>query len=108
VNSLKSACDRQPVSVGCDASNWSSYSGGIFSSCGDSIDHGILLAGYTDEYWLIKNSWGTGWGENGYIRLAGSQDTCGVCDSACVPTGPSAAWLKQIYFICLNNIMNVL
>jgi len=60
---LKAACDRQPVSIACDAQNWSSYSGGIFSNCGTSLDHGILLAGYTSSYWLVKNSWGASWGE---------------------------------------------
>jgi len=81
---LKSACDKQPVSIGVDASNWSPYSSGIFSNCGTSLDHGVLLAGYTSSYWLVKNSWGASWGEDGYIRLA-SGNTCGIENQANYP-----------------------
>lgn len=40
-------------------------------SCGfyDIINHAVLLVGYTDTYWIIKNSWGTSWGDNGYIYI---------------------------------------
>jgi C1A family cysteine protease len=48
--------------------------------CGSALDHGVLLAGYTDKYWLVKNSWGKTWGESGYIRLNGAKDTCGLAD----------------------------
>jgi len=81
---LKAACDKQPVAIACDAQNWSFYSGGIFSNCGTSLDHGILLAGYTSSYWLVKNSWGASWGENGYIRLAPG-NTCGLANAASTP-----------------------
>lgn len=83
-SALKSACDTQPVSIAVDASAWSSYSGGVFSSCGTSLDHGVLLAGYTSSYWLVKNSWGASWGEKGYIRLAPG-NTCGLANAASVP-----------------------
>jgi len=68
-SALKSAADKQPVSIAVDASKWSPYKSGVFSNCGTSLDHGVLLAGYTSSYWLVKNSWGKSWGENGYIRL---------------------------------------
>jgi C1A family cysteine protease len=45
-----------------DATNWSKYSAGIFNNCGTNLNHNILLVGFTDTYWKIKNSWGTGWG----------------------------------------------
>jgi len=83
-SALKSACDKQPVSITVDAQNWSSYGGGVFSNCGDSLDHGVLLAGYTSSYWLVKNSWGASWGESGYIRLA-MGNTCGLEDVAVLP-----------------------
>eukprot|EP00825_Cyclidium_porcatum_P037131 TRINITY_DN403_c0_g1_i1.p1 TRINITY_DN403_c0_g1~~TRINITY_DN403_c0_g1_i1.p1 ORF type:complete len:313 (+),score=66.65 TRINITY_DN403_c0_g1_i1:272-1210(+) len=76
----------EPVSVAVDAENWSFYSSGIFSNCGDSLDHGVLLVGYNaeDNYYIVKNSWGASWGEQGYIRLAATNlaDTCGICDAA--------------------------
>jgi len=61
-----------------DASKWSSYRSGVFNTCGTSINHAVLLVGVVGGSWKIKNSWGTSWGENGFIRLA-SGNTCGVC-----------------------------
>jgi len=84
---LKSALDNYgPVSVALDASGWNSYSSGIYSCYGyPSIDHAVLAVGYgndgSNDYWLIKNSWNTWWGESGYIRLmanAGGYSDCGV------------------------------
>jgi len=80
------ALSLAPISIGADAQPWQFYSGGIFSkNCGTSIDHGILAAGFTDDYILVKNSWGTSWGESGYIRLsrtANSGNECGILNSA--------------------------
>jgi len=59
-----------------------------------SLDHGVTLVGYgsgknwlgkTEDYWLIKNSWGTTWGEKGFIRLARG-NTCGMCNAASYPS----------------------
>ena len=60
------------VTVG---SAFSSYKGGIFTTNIDSaVNHGVVLVGWgTDptygDYWIMRNSWGTGWGENGYMRI---------------------------------------
>ena len=78
---LQNAIQSGPVSVTVDANNWSSYRSGVFSNCGKSIDHAVLLVGIVSGNWKIKNSWGTSWGESGYIRLA-SSNTCGVCSYA--------------------------
>jgi len=79
---LATATDKQPVSVAADAEPWQFYSKGIYDKlCGTRLDHGILAAGYQDGasgYWLIKNSWGTSWGESGYIRLAYGKNMCGI------------------------------
>jgi len=67
---LKTALVAQPVSVGVDAEEWQFYSGGVFNNCGKTLDHGVLAVGYdTSNNWLVKNSWGTTWGVNGFITL---------------------------------------
>lgn len=76
---IQSAIQSHPLGVSADATNWSRYSSGIFSNCGRNLNHDILLVGYTSTYYTIKNSWGTSWGEKGFIRLAPG-NTCGVCD----------------------------
>jgi cathepsin L len=71
-----------PVAISVDAEPWSFYSHGVFDgagafskTCGTTIDHAVQLVGYgTDDqsgkdYWLVRNSWGAGWGEKGYIRI---------------------------------------
>ncbi|MCL4144816.1 UNVERIFIED_CONTAM: hypothetical protein GTU68_060927 [Idotea baltica] len=75
---LQTGIQNEPLSVTVDATNWSRYSSGVFSNCAASINHAVLLVGITGGNWKIKNSWGTGWGEHGYIRLA-SGNTCGLC-----------------------------
>ncbi len=67
-----------PLSVCADASEWSSYVSGIVTSCGTDVDHCIQVVGVnTDEgYWKVRNSWGTSWGESGFIRLATGENMC--------------------------------
>jgi cathepsin L len=73
-----------PVSVTV-AANWMMYGGGIFSgACTESscdLDHGVVAVGYDQDYWLVRNSWGTGWGESGYIRLSRKNDAVIYTDS---------------------------
>lgn len=56
-----------------------SYKSGIFNSCPETgtVDHTVALVGYTPDYWIVRNSWGTTWGEKGYIRLK-MGPTCGM------------------------------
>ncbi|KAJ0978009.1 hypothetical protein J5N97_013483 [Dioscorea zingiberensis] len=75
-NILKSHVAKQPVATGVEAYEraFQLYGTGIFTKyCGTKLDHAIALIGYGTEgskdYWLIKNSWGDGWGEAGYMRL---------------------------------------
>jgi len=76
-----------PLAIGVDALTWSSYTGGIVKNCpAGQLDHGVLIVGFNDAnsppYWIVKNSWGTSWGENGYIRLEKGTDQCGLTQAA--------------------------
>ncbi|KAL4508145.1 hypothetical protein ABPG72_021518 [Tetrahymena utriculariae] len=84
---LKQYLQQQPISIAVDASYWYLYNQGIFSNCQQNLNHGVLLVGYnsTERSWLVKNSWGTSWGENGYIRLKDG-NTCGLANAASYPT----------------------
>lgn len=94
--SLKGAVAMQPVSVAvqADSSVFQHYSSGVLtdSRCGTSLNHGVLAVGYGTEngqkYWLVKNSWGTGWGDNGYIKIARTESTndAGICGIAMQPS----------------------
>jgi C1A family cysteine protease len=86
---LLAAIAKGPVSVTIDASQtvFHQYSGGIISgtACGTSLDHAVAAVGFgTDaetglDYYLVRNSWGTSWGEGGYFRVAREGDGYGVC-----------------------------
>jgi len=75
-----------PISICLDASQWSSYSGGtvLSSQCAQNMDHCVLLSGWNmnsnPPYWNVRNSWGTGWGENGFIQLQYGANTCGMAE----------------------------
>jgi C1A family cysteine protease len=94
--SLKGAVAQQPVAVAIEADTryFQSYSEGILdsASCGTQLDHGVLIVGYGEEsgekYWLLKNSWGTSWGEQGYFRILRTDSTNdqGICGVAMDPS----------------------
>ena len=66
-----------PISIAVDATSWQTYQGGVMDNCKSSyLDHGVLAVGVTPDYWIVKNSWASGWGESGYIRLARGTNQC--------------------------------
>ena len=75
------AIELRPIAVAVDATNWSSYKEGIFSNCEADINHAVVAVGFTSDYWIVRNSWGSGWGMNGYIHLA-MGNTCGILNYA--------------------------
>jgi len=78
--------NQGPISIAVDATTWQTYTGGIIrsNSCGKTLDHAVLIVGYGataggTPFWIIKNSWTTSWGEQGYIRVSRQPgDICGV------------------------------
>jgi len=96
--SMISAASTSALSVGinADSRNFMLYDGGIFDDDNDTCDpddrdHGTVIVGYeagvedplTDGYWIMRNSWGADWGEDGYMNVAmgiGKKGCCGIAE----------------------------
>jgi len=99
VTQMKAALAQQPLSVLVEADTYvfQGYTQGILDStaCGTSLDHAVLAVGYGYDaelgmdYWLVKNSWNTTWGDEGYIRLA-IVDGDGICGVQMGPAFPTS------------------
>ena len=71
-----------PLAVCVDAASWQSYSGGILKGCGLVVDHCVTTVGYNlannPPYWIVKNSWNTDWGIDGYIYIEFGKNLCNI------------------------------
>jgi len=75
----QTAVTQQPLSIGIDATTLKNYKSGIFQGpCGTSLNHAVLTVGYTADSWIIKNSWGTSFGEAGFFRFGRNKNLCGM------------------------------
>ena len=77
-----------PLSIAVDATSWQTYTGGVLTNCiSKQLDHGVLIVGFDDNnsppYWIVKNSWGGTWGEEGYIRVEKGTDQCLLTSYPC-------------------------
>jgi len=94
--SLMAAVAKQPVVIAIEADTryFQSYSGGILDStaCGTNLDHAVEIISYGSEngidYWTVRNSWSSSWGEQGYIRIKKTSSTndIGICGVAAEPS----------------------
>ncbi|GMH17796.1 hypothetical protein Nepgr_019637 [Nepenthes gracilis] len=94
---LQKAVANQPVSVAIEGGGreFQLYDSGIFTgSCGTELDHGVVVVGYGTEkgtdYWIVRNSWGSSWGESGYVRMERNiantaTGKCGIAMEASYP-----------------------
>lgn len=100
VSQLKAALANQPVIVGIQANQriFQLYKTGVLSSgCGNQVDHAVTAVGYTtvngQEAFIVKNSWGTSWGEQGYVYISADSTAnhgTGVCGILSAPTYPTS------------------
>merc|ERR1712023_360729 len=128
LSKLAAALEETPVSICVNAANWNDYTGGVMSSaqCGnmgaDYQDHCVQATGFNTTaptpYWIVRNSWASGWGEMGYIYLEYSENTCGLADDATIPTvslnlspeqeAKAAASRERMYSVATMQSSNVI
>jgi len=87
--------EETPLSICVNAENWNDYTGGVMTSeaCGpmgaDYQDHCVMATGFNatapTPYWIVRNSWASTFGEEGYIYLEMAKNTCGLADDATIP-----------------------
>jgi len=93
---LQTAIVQQPISVSIEADTYyfQSYTSGVLTNavlCGTTIDHAVVAVGYGQEngvnYFLVRNSWGTSWGDAGYVKIGADASNSGegVCG---IQSGP--------------------
>lgn len=96
-DTLAAAVTEGPVAVAIDASHFSFqlYTGGIYDEpkCSSTtLDHGVVCIGFGQEngveYWIVRNSWGSSWGESGYVRMIKGSNQCGIATMATYPNNP--------------------
>jgi len=116
---LKFAVMKQPISVAiqADTIGFRFYSSGVYNdnNCKTDLDHGVLLVGYGEEngekYWIIKNSWGTSWGESGYMKMKrddieGKSGMCGILLQASFPTNDNNLFIDDNQCISDDTCIN--
>jgi C1A family cysteine protease len=79
------------VAIEADQSSFQMYSSGVLTgTCGTNLDHGVLAVGFGTlsgtDYWKVKNSWGSSWGDNGYVLIQRGTDKCGIGKQPSYPT----------------------
>lgn len=112
---MQAAVELGPVTVALDASSFvfQFYKKGVFDSadrCGTELNHAVTVVGYSNlasstekPYWIVRNSWGADWGEDGYIRIAieGGEGVCGINIEVTYPNIYYLNVYDQSYYIVM-------
>jgi C1A family cysteine protease len=95
LTAFAAALEKTPLSICVNAGVWNDYTGGVLTAaaCGSMAsyaqDHCVMAVGFNatapTPYWIVRNSWATTWGEQGYIYLEMAKNTCGLADDATIP-----------------------
>ena len=91
---MVSQIQKSPISVCVDAEKWQTYTSGVIGrSCGSQLDHCVQAVGLNTmagkSYWIVRNSWNTDWGEDGYIYVQEGINACGIAKDATIVKGAS-------------------
>lgn len=91
-NSMKSSLliTSLAVAIQADQKEFQMYKSGVLDfDCGTDLDHAVSIFGFGTEsgkdYWLVRNSWGTSWGDGGYVKMARGKNLCGIANSVVYP-----------------------
>lgn len=86
---LVKALQSGPIAVAIEVQkSFQFYKNAVYQqprNCGYKLNHGVVIVGYTPDYWIVKNSWGTSWGMSGYAYMVRNANVCGINRSACYP-----------------------
>jgi C1A family cysteine protease len=113
---MRSVYDRGPVAVliNGDSLSSSNYINGVFSdpSCSTSLDHTVVIVGWGTQpangstpainYWIMKNSWGSSWGQNGFFLIQRGLNMCGINEWVYFPI-MTAANAKPYNYTCSSG-----
>jgi C1A family cysteine protease len=86
--SMMKGLQERPFSICHDTGGWQNYKSGIMTSCSSGGGHCTQAVGYASsgDYWIIKNSWATKWGNSGYLYLKRGKDLCKISGFMSYPT----------------------
>lgn len=89
---MKHAINQKPIAVAvqADSKTFINYRSGVITTadCGNNPNHSVAVVGYGIDYYIVKNSWGTTWGDQGYVKI-GTGDGYGICGINRFPAYPT-------------------
>jgi len=89
-SNMISAIQELTLSVAVEAEVWQTYTGGVITSadgCGTALDHNVQVTGYNEagNYWIVRNSWGASWGNDGFVYVEAGKNVCGIAMECAAP-----------------------